>query len=338
MKIQEDKKIAGLVPVLAAIVGNSLIMILKFIGSYVSGSSSMFSEAVHSVADLSNQILLLVGIKKSQKVPDKDYSYGYGQERFFWAVISACAIFFLGAGFTIYHGINSLITETEMHAGNIVFAILAISFLVESFTFYLALHEIRSRYKGIPISAALRSGDPITLAVMLEDGVAVIGVLTALTGIILTKITNNYLWDGIGSLLIGLLLGVMAIILIDKNRKYLLNKSIPKKARNKIISELESDPVIEKILDFKSSVLDIGQYRIKCEVEINGEVLVKEAIQNGSLKNEYDDIKNDYNEFIRFCADYADRVPRLLGNRIDIIEKKIITKVPEIKHIDIEVN
>jgi hypothetical protein len=96
--------------------------------------------------------------------------------------------------------------------------------------------------------------------------------------------------------------------------------------------------MIEKVIDFKSSILDIGQYRIKCEVEINGEMLVKEAFQKGSLKNQYKIVKEDYAEFVKFCADYADRVPRILGKRIDLIEKRIIAKVPEIRHIDIEVN
>jgi len=153
-----------------------------------------------------------------------------------------------------------------------------------------------------------------------------------------SKLTGNYLWDSVGSIVIGVLLGVMAIVLININRGFLMRKSIPEETEERVIEILESDPAIEKVLDFKSVVIDIGKYHVKCEVEINGSALMRGMYRGMALKNEFKEIDGDYGEFLRFCVDYADRVPRMIGNRIDEVEKKIKDEIPEVRHIDIEVN
>lgn len=328
----------GYTAVTFALVGNGFIAVLKLIGFFISGSSALFSEAVHSFADTLNQALLMVGIKKSTKLPDKEFSYGYGRERFVWALISACGVFFVGAGITIYHGINSLIHHEEIEIGPIVFIILAVSFLVESFTFLVALWELKRANRKMKLVEALKHGDPATAAILYEDGVAVLGVIIAFLSTILSKLTNNFLWDGIGSIIIGVLLGIVAVILINKNREFLIAKSVPESVKKKIIKILEADPSIEKVIDFKSAILDIGRFRVKCEVEFNGTGLLKEIYKDDFLKQEYELVKKDYGEFAKFCADYVDRVPRLIGNKIDEIEKKVQKQVPEIKHLDIEIN
>lgn len=114
IKLIGYKKEPGFVSVIAALAGNFVITLLKAFGFMVSGSSALFSEAVHSLADTANQSLLLVGIVKSRRAPDEDSSYGYGLERFFWALISACGVFFVGAGVTIYHGISTLLHPNEL--------------------------------------------------------------------------------------------------------------------------------------------------------------------------------------------------------------------------------
>lgn len=108
--------------------------------------------------------------------------------------------------------------------------------------------------------------------------------------------------------------------------------------RERIIEILESDPAIEKVLDFKSSILNIGSYHVKCEVEFNGSGLLKEIYRNQQMKNGYQKVQNDYEEFNKFCVEFTDRIPRLIGTRIDKIERKIQKEMPEIKHLDIELN
>jgi solute carrier family 30 (zinc transporter), member 9 len=330
--------IKGILPVTAALVGNLCITAIKFVAFFVSGSVSLFSEAIHSVADTVNQALLLVGLIRSVKKPSVEFAYGYGLERFFWALISACSIFFLGAGVIIYHGIDSLINRTAMTHHPIVYIVLAVSFITESTTFWLAYRELRHNNPGKDLKEALADGDPSTLAVLYEDGLAVIGVVVAFASIILSQITGSFYWDSIGSILIGVLLAIVAIILIAKNRQFILGKAMPEDIQDKIIRRLEADPAIERVLDFKSSTLDIGIYRIKCEIEFNGNVLLREIYKHDSLREQYDEIREDYEEFKKFCAHFADQVPRLVGRKIDEIETRIKAENQSVRHIDIELN
>jgi zinc transporter 9 len=328
----------GFLPVLAALMGNFFLTIIKFFGFAISGSSAMFSEAVHSLADTMNQALLMIGIRRSLRVADEDFTYGYGHERFIWALMSACGVFFVGAGVTIYRGVETIIHPETILLSRWVFIILGISFVVELATFLIAFRELVDKGDGADLATVLREGDPTTIAILYEDGVAVVGVFIASIGITLSYYTHNVFWDALGSILIGVLLAVVAVILINKNREFLMEKAIPEELKEEIIALLEAEPAIEKVLDFKSSIINIGEYRIKCEIEFNGPALFKEIREAGDIREEYEAIKDDYEEFVRFCVDYVDRIPRLMGNKIDEIEKKLQKEVPEIKHIDIEIN
>ncbi|MBI5147785.1 MAG: cation diffusion facilitator family transporter [Parcubacteria group bacterium] len=332
------RKISGFLPVLLALLGNGFITALKFAGFLVSGSSVIFSEAIHSFADTANQALLMIGLKRSVKKPSEDFIYGHGRERFLWALISACGIFFLGAGVNVYRGVEALIHPEKVTIGPLIFVILAVVLIIESFTLLIAWRELKRKSAAADIFKILKEGDPLSLAVVYEDGAAVLGVLIAASSIIAALLTGRLYWDAVGSIIIGVLLGIVAVVLINKNREYLIVKSIPDELKEKIVEIMEGDPAIEKVLDFKSAVLDIGSYRVKCEIEFNGPALMKEIRKNKILKNEYKIIQNDYDEFVKFCVDYADLIPRLMGKRIDEIEKKIKEAVPGVRHVDIEIN
>src|SRR3989338_4924011 len=334
----EARQTAGQIPVAAAVVGNALVTLIKAVAAFASGSSVMFSEAVHSLADTLNQILLLIGVRRSFKKPDIDFGYGYGNERFFWALLSACGIFFVGAGVTVYNGISAIIHPEPIEIHAMVFMVLAASFIIEAFTFWIAAHGLKKAHPKNSWRERLILADPSTLAVYLEDGVALFGVAVATVSIGASYYTGNTLWDGLGSIVMGVLLAGTAVILITKNRSYLLGRSIPEDEREEIISALESEPSIERVIDFKSTVLGIGVYRIKCEVEFNGPALFKEAYQRKYLKGKYEEVKNDYEAFKRFCVDYADRIPRLMGKKIDEIEIMLKKRFPAVQHIDIEIN
>ncbi|MEI8360739.1 MAG: cation diffusion facilitator family transporter [bacterium] len=329
-------KTAGSLSVFWALLGNLAIATIKFIGYILSGSSTLLSEAIHSLADTMNQSLLMVGIKRSVRKADHEHSYGYGQERFLWALISACGIFFLGAGVTIVNGINAIRHPESVIIEPVIYLILLASFFIELFTFLIAIRELKKSYPELDWSERLKDGDPTTIAVIFEDGVALLGVLVALASIWLYKITGNYLWDGIGSIVIGIMLTVVAVVLIRKNRDFLMHKAIPEDVQEKILDILEAEPVVERVVDFKSTILDVGAYHIKCEIEINGSALFKEMKLN--LKNEFDDINGNYEEFKKFAVRYIDRVPRLVGERINKIEQRIQEDVPNVIHIDIEIN
>ncbi len=328
----------GFFPVIAAMSGNFIIMVAKFFGFAVSGSAAMFSEAIHSLADTMNQALLLIGIKRSLRVADDEHSYGYGYERFVWALISACGVFFVGAGITIYKGISAISHPEEIHYSPLIFIILIMSFVIELITFYIAYRELRKNFKGTDFKEMLREGDPITIAVLYEDGVAILGVLVALLGITFSYYTGNSLGDAVSSIIIGLMLAWVAVTLINKNRELLTGKSMPEAMKEAIIELLEAEPTIEKVIDFKSTSINISEYIIKCEIEFNGSALLKEVREAGGLRDDYETARENFPEFVRFCAEFIDRIPRLIGTKIDEIEKKIQTEFSEVKHIDIEIN
>ena len=337
-KIFLDNTPRGFFPVITALSGNFILMLVKFFGFFVSGSAAMFSEAIHSLADTMNQALLLVGIKRSEKKADDEHSYGYGHERFIWSLISACGVFFLGAGITIYKGISTLLHPVELVLSPLIFSILILALVTEIFTFYVAYRELKKHSRGLSFQRTLKEGDPVTIAVLYEDGIAILGVLIALIGITFSYFTGTHYGDAISSVIIGCMLAYVAVMLINKNRDLLTGKSIPDDMKESIIEMMEAEPSIEKVIDFKSTYLNIGEYLIKCEVEFNGSALLKEIREAGNLRDDFEIARENFPEFVRFCSDFTDRIPRIIGTKIDEIEKKIQTDFPEVKHIDIEIN
>lgn len=324
---------------IAALTGNSLVTIIKLITAIMTGSASMVAESIHSSADTLNQSLLLVGIKRSRKPADKLRGYGYGIERFFWSLISACGILFIGAGVTIYHSISKL-SEAGAHSSpqiNIVtILVLIISLIIEGYTLRIAINELSGGKKLT--KKKLANADPVTLAVVYEDGAAVIGVMIAILAQVLSVVTGNIFYDALGGLFIGVLLGVLAILLIIKNHQYIIGKSIDKEIEDDIIELLLKDPCIEHVLEFKSTAVDVGKYRIFATVEWNGSPLYEDIYESGDLKEEFDDIKDDFNKFAKLMFRTIDRVPRLVGNHTDEIEKKIQKEFPQVIYVDIEIN
>ena len=334
-----SQKTEGNKSVVSALLGNFFVTIIKTIIAFFSGSASMFAESVHSFADTLNQSLLLIGLKRSKKPADHTHGYGHGIERFFWSLISACGILFLGAGITVYHSINSLLNPTNIGASGFSYfsiIVLGIAFIVEGITLFIALNELRGKRKfslKIFIDA-----DPVTLAVVYEDSAAVLGVLVALVAQFLMYFTGNNIYDSFGGIIVGLILGFLAILLIIKNHQYIIGKSLNEKVKKEIIELLLEDPCIENISEFKSVAVDINKYRIYTTVEWNGTPLYEEIYKAGDLKDEFDEIKNDFSEFTKLMFKTTDRIPRLVGNHIDKIEKRIIGKFPQIAYVDIEIN
>ena len=332
------EKMKGFWPVVAAAGGNLFLTVIKFCAAVVSNSSSMLSEAIHSLADTVNQVLLLIGLQRSTKKADDASGYGYGNERFFWALISACGVLFVGAGVTGFNGIATLSTPHRIEFSPLIVGVLVVSFLIESYTFLLAATTMQKDFPDATWFERVSGADPSTLSVFLEDAVAVIGIIAASVSITLSYVTGNSRWDAIGSLMIAALLGAVAITLIIKNRSYLIGKSIPEHIREDVLRFLEGEPVVEKVIDFKSAAVGFGSYRIKCEIEFNGSALLREAYQTQTLREEFEEVEGDFEAFKRFYVDYADRLPRLMGRKIDEIEVRIKKLHPSIRHIDIEIN
>jgi len=319
----------------AAIGGNAVVMVAKFVVFGFTGSGAMLSEAIHSVADVLNQIMLYVGLVRSDRVADHAFEYGYGAERYVWALMSAVGIFFLGCGVTIYHGIMSLLNpDHQVRELGWAIGVLIVSFLVEAFVLYLALRTVHRDAAGRPFFAFLWSeADPSAVAVILEDSAACIGVVIAFGAIVLTSITGEQYWDAIGTLLIGLLLGGVATWLVLRNRQLLVGPSIPAHVRAQIQKILEDSPAIEEVVDMRTEMMDSETYRIKADLKFDGAVLAEKL--EPKLKRAYPHVQS-YEDFRRFAIYYADQVLEVLGDEIDAIEHKIQTDVPKARLLDLE--
>jgi len=214
--------------VLTALAGNSLVTIAKFFGFFVSGSSALLAEAVHSLADTANQALLYLGLRRSQRKADKQHHFGYGQERYFWNLVSAVTIFFLGCAYTIMHAVHQLQEAHQPELSWVPFMIIGLAFIAEGYSLLVALTEFKRQAAEAEKSLRLyfvETRDPTTLAVLIEDAVAVLGLIVALIGMGLAAWTGSAVFDGIAAICIGLLMGALAVFLASMNRKYLLNRS-----------------------------------------------------------------------------------------------------------------
>ncbi|MBD3615662.1 MAG: cation diffusion facilitator family transporter [Gracilimonas sp.] len=210
----------------AALIGNSLISVTKFIAASISGSSAMMSEGIHSVVDTGNQLLLLLGLKKAQKPADTQFPFGHGKEVYFWSFAVAIIIFGVGAGISIYEGIHSLQDPHEISNPMINYIVLGLAMIFESFAWYFAWKEFK-RTKGSQsyYKAVRRQKDPITFVVLFEDSAAMLGLIVAFLGVYLSQVTGLLIFDGIASITIGIVLGGTAIWLAHETKGLLIGES-----------------------------------------------------------------------------------------------------------------
>lgn len=333
-KSRVSKPVNDKLPILAALSGNAILTVAKFIGFLFSGSGAILSEAIHSFADTLNQVLLLIGFVRAHKKPDAEFQYGYGAERFVWALMSAVGIFFLGCGVTVYHGISQIINPQPLAEIPWALGILLVSFVLEFSVLLLALRSLMKSANGAPFFRYLREeAEPGVTAVLFEDAAASVGVMVALIGIGLAYITGNPVWDAVSSIFIGLLMGLTAVFLIARNHGALVGPSVPIEVHQAIEKIIRNNPAVEKIIDLRSRVIDPETYRIKADIRFDGRYLAKKLEKK--LRTHYPKV-HTYEQFKNFAVEYADEVIELLSDEIDDIEKDIQKDFPKAQFLDIE--
>jgi solute carrier family 30 (zinc transporter), member 9 len=261
--------------VLTALAGNSLVTVAKFFGFFVSGSSALLAEAVHSLADTANQALLYLGLRRSMRVADKEHHFGYGQERYFWNLVSAVTIFFLGCAYTIMHAIHQLQENHQPELSWVPFLIIALAFVAEGYSLLVAHTEFRRQAAEAGKSFRVyfvETRDPTTLAVLIEDAVAVLGLIVALIGMGLAAWTGSAIFDGIAAICIGLLMGVLAVFLASTNRKYLLNRS-DDEVNDIATRAWQADEKVQRVQRVNSIVLSPDDTLLMAEVELREEAI-----------------------------------------------------------------
>ena len=210
----------------AALAGNCLIAVTKFIAATMTGSAAMLSEGIHSTVDTTNQILLLYGLRRSQKPADELFPFGYGKEVYFWSFVVAIFIFAVGAGISVYEGIHQLIHPEPLRNANISYIVLAFAMVFEGGAWFFAFKEFsKTMGKRGYIEAIRMAKNPSVFVVLFEDSAAMLGLLVAFFGILLGQLTGNPFYDGLASILIGCILGATAIWLAYEIKGLLVGES-----------------------------------------------------------------------------------------------------------------
>lgn len=331
-----------------AIASNILIFTAKCFVSAHSGSSALLAEAVHSLADIGNQLLLRLGIAKSMKQPTAEFPYGYLKDKFVFSLISAVGVFCIGAGASMINGVNAL-ADVDHDVGNfnLGFTVLAVSFLVEGFSCYVAVRTVANGASrlGVTFFDYLDSGnDPAAVAVMAEDGAAVVGIIIAAASTLLVKLTDWQAWDGIGSILVGILLACVALFLIQRNRSALIGRSMSADDFNRVVNFLNADPVVNKVYDAKSEEIGAGVYRFTAELDFDGRVIAERhlrTIDSSALFRKFQNTRNvrnpaDERAFTIVLAEYGALLVQAVGAEVDRIESEIRSLVPGVQYVDLE--
>ena len=239
--------------VLAALAANLGIAIVKFIAFLVSGSSSLLAESVHSVADTGNQVLLLIGRGRSDRPASEEHPFGFGRERYFYGFVVAVMLFTVGAAFSIYEGVHKILNPEPIHDSLIAFIVLAVSAVLEGFSLRTAIQEANHVRGGRSWGTFIRrTKTPELPVVLLEDTAALIGLGLAFIGVGLAVLTGNGRWDGVGSLAIGLLLGLAAAILAIETKSLLIGESASTDVQRRIVAALEDGPEIAHVIHMRT--------------------------------------------------------------------------------------
>jgi cation diffusion facilitator family transporter len=236
--------------VIAALTGNLLIAITKFVAAIWTGSSAMLSEGFHSLVDTSNQALLLYGQKRAEKPPDRQHPLGHGRELYFWSFVVAVLIFSLGAGLALYEGVHHVMSPTASTSPMVNYVVLGLSFLFESASWTIAFRNF-SRTKGDASfwDAIRRSKDPPAFIVLVEDSAALIGILIAAAGIGAAEYFEMPVLDGVASIGIGALLAGAAIFIARESKSLLIGETASPEINAAIRQIVDSDPAVEKVRD-----------------------------------------------------------------------------------------
>ena len=260
--------------VVLAFLANFLIAGSKTVAAVVTGSASMVAEAAHSWADTGNEVLLLIADRRARHQPDSEHPLGYGREAYVWSMFAALGLFALGAGVSITHGIQELVNPEPSSDFVVAYIVLAVSFVLEAISFRQAFGQLRaeaSHYDRTVLEHALRTSDPTTRAVFAEDAAALVGLLIAFTGVLLHQVTGSPIPDAIGSIAVGILLGVVSLVLIDRNRRFIVGEQASPILRAAVLDTLLELPEVARVTFVRTEYLGPRRLYVVAKVDLEGD-------------------------------------------------------------------
>lgn len=298
-----------------------MVAILKFIVAGISGSAVMFSEGLHSVADTSNQLFLLFGIKRAAKPADDEHQFGFGKERFFWSLIAAFGILIIGCVLSIQKGVHAIIHPEKISHIQWPLLVIAISIIIEGYVLFITYTFLRKTKGQTGLFRYIDdSSETAVITVFFEDMAAVLGLFVAGIGITLSYAFHTSLYDGVASIIIGLLLGCVAIFLVNKNKELLTDQS-HLIINKKIEAIFVSHPAVEQYHDLRTIIFGPKHVVVVSDVEF------KEEYIYGHMEIAKTDDRKEYTE----------HVIKKIGLLTDQLEAQIRAVCPEVKEIYLEV-
>jgi cation diffusion facilitator family transporter len=267
--------------VIKALAANLGIAIAKFIAASISRSASMLSEAVHSLADSGNQFFLLLGMRRATRREDAIHEFGYAAERYFWAFIVAVSLFTIGATFSIYEGIHKVVHPGgEMGSGTVAYLVLGLSIALELFSLRAAVAEFRHIKAGRPLKQTIdEARDAIVIVVLFEDVAALVGLAAALGGLLISHLTGDGVWDGVGSLIVGVTLFGVAFLLARKTKQLLIGQSVTPDQRKRMIEIVEQSPGVRKLVHLRTMHLGPEEVLVGMKVVVDDPVTARDSTQ-----------------------------------------------------------
>lgn len=263
--------------IVAALAANAGIAVAKFVGFAITGSSSMLAEGVHSVADTSNQGLLLLGQRRARREANELHPFGFGRSRYFYSFVVALVLFALGSLFALYEGIHKVRHPEELSSPLVAVVILAVAIALEGYSFRTAVHESRPRKgEGSWWRFIRTSRNPELPVVLLEDSGALVGLVLALAGVGLTVTTGNPVWDGVATVAIGLLLGVIAVVLIVEMQSLLIGEGATR-AEDEAIRAALAGGGIDRVIHLKTQYLGPEEMLVAAKIALGAQDTIVEV-------------------------------------------------------------
>jgi len=267
-----DSEDPSLRSVLAALAANSLIAAAKGIAAALTGSSALLAETLHTVADAGNEVFLYIAIRRSARDPDPTHPFGYGPERYYWALLAAIGMFTVGGAVSIWEGVRALVNPVPLEDFWVGVGVLLVAIALDSASRTVAIRTLRgqARQRGVSVKTLLReSPDPTVTTVYFEDTADVLGALLALAALVLHRLTGSAFPDAVATIAIGTLLVYLAVRLIRRNRQLLTNQAVPERYIEQMHQRLMGEAGIEELRSLEAIYLGPGQVLVAADVRMD---------------------------------------------------------------------
>ena len=255
--------------VIIALLTNLAVAVAKGIAAAVTGSAAMFAETAHSIADTMNEVLLVVGVRRSSRSADDMHPHGYGEERYFWSLLAALGVFIAGGVVAIAEGVESLLDPQPVEFAGVGLAVLAVSAVLEGISWRVSRRQLQSDAgrRGVTVRTYVRStSDPAPVTVFFEDSAALIGLGLAAAGLVLHELTGSAVWDALASLAVGVLLIWVAYRLVLLNRRLLIGATAPQAIVDDLTARVAAEDWVREVAS--STVIYVGPYRVSAAFDV----------------------------------------------------------------------